>query len=164
VVGSRVATGTPCVEQSPVNLCSGEVESERGRTVEASVGFIGAGVGTGLAWRGAVRAGSSAGACSGAPERVEHVGVCFYLCSNVCRDCKRANLAMSLAQISSWHLGPAIMCESQWKICPGRYALVNKICERQIGVVTLFTPRQKGCQIMSNGFGLGSNVSSGFLR
>jgi hypothetical protein len=38
-----------------VILRSGEVESERGRTVEASVGFIGAGasVGMGLAWRGA---------------------------------------------------------------------------------------------------------------
>jgi hypothetical protein len=46
-VGSRVAAGTPCVEQSPVNLRSGEVESERGRTVEASVGFIGAGEGVG---------------------------------------------------------------------------------------------------------------------
>jgi hypothetical protein len=64
VVGSRAAAGTPCAEQSPVNLCSGEVESERGRTVEALVGFIGAGAGTGLAWCGAVRAGSSAGACS----------------------------------------------------------------------------------------------------
>jgi hypothetical protein len=69
VVGSRAAAGTPCAERSPVNLRSGEVESERGRTVEASVGFIGAGVGagmgTGLAWRGVVRAGSSVGACSG---------------------------------------------------------------------------------------------------
>ena len=63
MVGSGAAAGTPCVEQSPVNLRSGEVESERGRTVEASVRFIGAGagVGTGLAWRGAVHAGSSAG-------------------------------------------------------------------------------------------------------
>jgi hypothetical protein len=115
VVGSRAAAGTPCTEQSPVNLRSGEVESERGRTVEASVGFIGmgAGVGMGLAWRGVVRAGLSAGACSGAPERVEHVGVCFCPCSTVCRDHKRANLAMSLAQISSWHLGLAIMCEFQ---------------------------------------------------
>jgi hypothetical protein len=43
-----------------VNLRSGEVESDRGRTVEASVGFIGAGVGTGLAWRGTARAGPSA--------------------------------------------------------------------------------------------------------
>jgi hypothetical protein len=35
--------------------CSGEVESERGRTVEASAGFIGAGAGggTGLAWHDA---------------------------------------------------------------------------------------------------------------
>jgi hypothetical protein len=48
-----------------VNLRSSEVESERGRTFEASVGFIGVGVGTGLAWRGAVRVGLSAGACSG---------------------------------------------------------------------------------------------------
>jgi hypothetical protein len=57
VVGSRVVVGTLCAERSPVNLRSGEVESERGRTVKASVGFIGAsagmGVGTGLAWRGA---------------------------------------------------------------------------------------------------------------
>jgi hypothetical protein len=51
VVGSRAAAGTPCAEQTPVNLRSDEVESERGRMVEASVGFIGtsAGVGTGLA-------------------------------------------------------------------------------------------------------------------
>jgi hypothetical protein len=159
VVGSRAAAGTPCAEQSLVNLRSSEVESERGRTVEASVGFIGAGMGTGLAWRGAVRAGSSAGACSGALERVEHVGVCFCLCSNVCRDRKRANLATSLAQISSSHLGLAIMCGPN-----GRYALVHKICGRQIGAVTLFTPRQKGCQIMSTRFGLGSIFSSGFLR
>jgi hypothetical protein len=65
VVGSRAAAGTPCAERLPVILRSGEVESERGRTVEASVGFIGAGVGTGLAWRGTVRTGLSAGACSG---------------------------------------------------------------------------------------------------
>jgi hypothetical protein len=65
VVGSRVAAGTPCAEQTPVIWHSGEVESERGRTVEASVGFIGTGAGTGLAWRGAVRAGSGTGACFG---------------------------------------------------------------------------------------------------
>jgi hypothetical protein len=49
-----------------VNWRSGEVESERGRTVEASVGFLGTGVGGGTcsAWHGAVRAGSSAWACS----------------------------------------------------------------------------------------------------
>jgi hypothetical protein len=61
VFGSLAAAGTPCAEQLPVNWRSGEVESERGRTVEASVGFIGAGPGggTGLAWRGAVHAGPS---------------------------------------------------------------------------------------------------------
>jgi hypothetical protein len=119
VVGPRAAAGTPCAERSPVNLRSGEVENERGRTVEASVRFIGAcaGVGTGLAWRGAVLAGPSAGACSGAPERVEHVGVCFCLCSNACRDHKHANLAEGLVQISSWHLGLAIVCEFRWEIC-----------------------------------------------
>jgi hypothetical protein len=65
VVGSRVAAGTSCAKQSSVNWRSGEVESERGRTVEASIGFICAGGGTGLAGRGTVRAGSSAGAFSG---------------------------------------------------------------------------------------------------
>jgi hypothetical protein len=67
VVGPRATAGTPCVERSPVNLRSGEVESERGRMVEASVGFIGAstGVGMGLAWRGTTRAGPSAEAYSG---------------------------------------------------------------------------------------------------
>jgi hypothetical protein len=61
VVGSRAATGTPCAERSPVNLRSGRVESERGCTVKASVGFIGAGVGVGvgscLARRGVERRG-----------------------------------------------------------------------------------------------------------
>jgi hypothetical protein len=75
-------------------------------------------VGTGLAWRGMVCAGLSAGACTGAPERVEHVGVCFFLYSKACTDHKRANLAKGLVQISSWHLGLAIMCEFQWEICP----------------------------------------------
>jgi hypothetical protein len=62
-----VAVGTPCAEQSPVSWRSGEVESERGHTVEASAGFISAssGGGTGSAWRGAVCTGSSTGACYG---------------------------------------------------------------------------------------------------
>jgi hypothetical protein len=119
VVGSRAAAGTPCAERSPVNLRSGEVESERGRTVEASVGFIGAcvGVGTGLAWRDEVHMGQAPGRAL-APERVKHMGVCFCLCSNACRDHKRANLTKGLVQISSWHLGLAIMCEFRWEICP----------------------------------------------
>jgi hypothetical protein len=82
--------------------------------------FIGEGVGVD-AWlvrRGAARVGGAPRACSSAPERVEHVGVCFCLCSNACRDHKRANLAKGLVQISSWHLGLAIMCELQWEICP----------------------------------------------
>jgi hypothetical protein len=130
VVGSRAAAGTSCAEQLPVNLRFGEVESERGHTIEASVGFIGAGVGMGLAWRGAVRAGSSVGACSGTPEHVEHVGVCFCLCSTVCRDHKCVNLAMRLAQISSWNLGLAIMCEFQWEICPSSQdmGMPNRVC------------------------------------
>jgi hypothetical protein len=73
VVGARAAAGTPCAGQTPVILCSGEVESERGRTAEALAGFIGAGTGacrgTGLARCGAVRAGLSVGACSGARTR-----------------------------------------------------------------------------------------------
>jgi hypothetical protein len=108
VVGSRAAAGTPCTEQTLVIWRSGGVERERGCTVEALAGFLGTGGGTGLAWRGAVRAGPS----------VEHVGVCFCLYSNVCRDRKRANLAMSLAPISSWNLGLALICEFRWKIRP----------------------------------------------
>jgi hypothetical protein len=112
VVGSRAAAGTPCAERSPVILRSGGVESERGCMVKALVGFIGAARAwaRGLAWRDAMCAGPSAGACSSALERVEHVGVCFCLCSNACRDHKRVNLAKGLVQISSWHLGLAIMC------------------------------------------------------
>jgi hypothetical protein len=85
-VGARAAAGTLCAGQTPVILRSGEVESERGHMVEALAGFIGASVGrgTGLAWRSMVHVGLSAGVCSGAPERVEHVGVCFYPCSNAC--------------------------------------------------------------------------------
>jgi hypothetical protein len=152
VVGSRAAAGTLCAEQSPVIFHSNEVESERGRTVEALVGFIGTGVGVGmvLAWRAAVRAGPSAGACSGALERVEHVGVCSCLCSNVCRDRKRANLAMSLAQISSWHLRLALMCEFQWKIRPSSedMRMPNRGCHT-------VHPETKGMSIHVKRFWLG---------
>jgi hypothetical protein len=40
-------TGTPCAERAPVNLRLGGAKSERGCTVKALVGFIGAGVGVG---------------------------------------------------------------------------------------------------------------------
>jgi hypothetical protein len=62
-VGARAAAGTLCAGQTLVILLSGEVESERGRTVEALACFIGAGAGngTGSAWRDAGHAGSGAG-------------------------------------------------------------------------------------------------------
>jgi hypothetical protein len=85
-VGARAAAGTPCAGQTPVILRSGEVESERGCTVEALAGFIGAGTGsgTGLTWRGAGHAGSGAGRALARSGRVEHVEVYFCPCSNAC--------------------------------------------------------------------------------
>jgi hypothetical protein len=80
VIGSRVAAGTPCAEQSPVNWRSGEVESDRGSMIEALVGFIGAGMGTDLAWHGAVRAGRALAM----PGHVKHVAIPFCPCSNPC--------------------------------------------------------------------------------
>jgi hypothetical protein len=80
VAGDRVDAGTPFAGQTPVISGSGEVESTRGSTVEASVGFIGAGAsrihGHGLARRGAREVGRWA--CS---ERIEHVEVFFCPCS-----------------------------------------------------------------------------------
>jgi hypothetical protein len=68
VAGDRAAAGTPSAGQAPVISCSGEVESARGSTAEASAGFIGTGAGRGhgrgLARRG-VR-GVGRWACSGA--------------------------------------------------------------------------------------------------
>jgi hypothetical protein len=85
-VGARAAAGTLCAEQTSMILRSGEVESGRGRTFEASAGFIGAGVGSGmgLAWRGAGRAGSGAGRALARSGRLEHVEVCFCPCSKAC--------------------------------------------------------------------------------
>jgi hypothetical protein len=115
-----MATGTSLTGQTPTNLCSGWVSGTRGRTVEAEMAFIGAGAGVDarLARRKATHVGGAPRACSGMPERVEHVGVCLCLCSSVCRDHKRANLAKGLVQISSWHLGLASLCKFQWEICP----------------------------------------------
>jgi hypothetical protein len=80
VVGARAAAGTPCAERTPVILCLGGTESERGHMVEASVGFIGAGVGmgagSGVARHG--RAGLSAGACSSIA-RADRTRVRFFL-------------------------------------------------------------------------------------
>jgi hypothetical protein len=68
VAGDQVAAGTPFAGQTLVISGSGEVESTRGSTVEASVGFIGTGAsrrhGHGLARCGA--RGVGRWACSGA--------------------------------------------------------------------------------------------------
>jgi hypothetical protein len=82
--------------------------------------FIGtdAGVDARLARCRAARVGGALRACSGAPERIEHVGICFCLCSSACRDHKRVILAKGLVQISSCRLELATLCEFQWEICP----------------------------------------------
>jgi hypothetical protein len=120
VAVARAAAGTSLTGQIPVNSSSGWVGNAWGCTVEAGMAFIAAGTGVdaGLAWRGAARVGGASRVCSGAPERVEHVCVCFCLCSSAWRDHKRANLAKGLVQISSWHLGLASLCKFQWEICP----------------------------------------------
>jgi hypothetical protein len=67
VVVSCAAAGTLLSRQTPTNLSSGWVRDARGCTVEAGVAFIaaGAGVGAGLARRGAARVGGALRACSG---------------------------------------------------------------------------------------------------
>jgi hypothetical protein len=68
VAGDWVAAGTPFAGQTPVISGSGEVESTRGSTVEASVGFIGTGAsrrhGHGLALRGSRGVGRWACSCA----------------------------------------------------------------------------------------------------
>jgi hypothetical protein len=88
------AAGTSLTSQTPAYSSSGWVRDARGCTVEVGMAFIGAGAGVDarLAWRRAARVGGAPRACSGAPERVEHVGICFCLCSSACRDHKRANM------------------------------------------------------------------------
>jgi hypothetical protein len=112
------AAGTLLKRRTPANSTSGWVSGARGCTGEAGMAFIGAGVDARLARRGAAHVGGAPRACSGAPERIEHVGVCFCLCSSACRDHKRANLTKGLVQISSWHLGLVSLCKFQWEICP----------------------------------------------
>jgi hypothetical protein len=116
VVVACATAGTSLTGRIPVNSSSGWVSGARGCTVKAGMAFIGAS--TRLARRGAARVGGAPKGCSGAPQHVEHVGVCFCLCSSACRDHKRANLAKGLVQISSWHLGLVSLCKFQWEICP----------------------------------------------
>jgi hypothetical protein len=76
------------------------------------------GHGAGLARARCWARGSALGRALARAEGVEHVEVSFFHCSNVSRDRIRANLAMNLAQTSSWHLGLSHMCEFQRKIRP----------------------------------------------
>jgi hypothetical protein len=88
---------------------SGEVERERGRTVEASAGFIGTGVGggTSLAWRGVVRTGPSAGACSGVARARQTRGRLFLPLfkhlqrSQTCESCHESCADLFLAPTAS---------------------------------------------------------------
>jgi hypothetical protein len=96
VAGDRAAAGTPSARQTPVIPCSGEVESARGSTTEASVGFIDVGAG-----RRHGRAGSGAGCALACSERVEHMEVFFYPCSTAHRDRERANLGKNPTHTSS---------------------------------------------------------------
>jgi hypothetical protein len=94
VVVACAAAGTSLTGQTLVNLSSGWVSDARGCTVKAGMAFVA----VGRRGRGAARVGGAPRACSGVPERVEHVGVCFCPCSNACWDHKRANLAKGLVQ------------------------------------------------------------------
>jgi hypothetical protein len=78
MVGAWAAADTPCAERTPATLRLGEAEIEQGCTVEVSIGFLGAGVGTGsgVARRG--HAGPSAGVCSSIA-RVGRTRVRFFL-------------------------------------------------------------------------------------
>jgi hypothetical protein len=78
---ASAAASTSHTRQTPANSSSGWVSGARGCMVEAGMAFIGEGAGAGVDARLARHMGGAPRACSGAPERVEHVGVCFYLCS-----------------------------------------------------------------------------------
>jgi hypothetical protein len=80
VVRARATAGTPCAEGTPASLSLGRAESERGRTVKALFGFVGAGasVVTGLCVARCGCAGLSAGACSGIA-RADRTRVSFFL-------------------------------------------------------------------------------------
>jgi hypothetical protein len=86
VVRARAAAGTSCAERTPTILRLGGAESERGCTVKALVGFIGAsvGIGTGSGIARRRRAGPSAGAFSGLPGQVDHVFISFCPSSSAC--------------------------------------------------------------------------------
>jgi hypothetical protein len=86
VAGRLGGRGHAMHGQTPVSLSSGEVERARRGTVKVPGGFIGAGVGHGVGWplvrRGASEVGR--GRALARAERVEHVEVFIYPCSNAC--------------------------------------------------------------------------------
>jgi hypothetical protein len=111
VVGARAAAGTPCAGQTPVNLCSGGVGSERGRTVEAGVAFIAAGASVGagpsvcVLWR-----------CQGA----SNTWPCYS--TQVLAPAEQPNVRIfpyDLCKISSLHLELSSSCEFQGEIGSG---------------------------------------------
>jgi hypothetical protein len=81
-----VAADTLSAGQTPVISGSDEVERARRSTVDVYGGFIGAGAGNGtdsaLARRGA--RGGARGRALASLESVEHVALCFCLCSSLC--------------------------------------------------------------------------------
>jgi F0F1-type ATP synthase membrane subunit c/vacuolar-type H+-ATPase subunit K len=120
VAGACAAAGTGFSGQTPVNSCSGEVRSERGCTVETGVGFIavgaGVGVGAGLTWCGAARAGRAPRACSSVARTRRtrgRVHLPKFLRLQSSQTCESRQ--MSCAR---WHLELASSCESQGKIWP----------------------------------------------
>jgi hypothetical protein len=86
VAGGSGGRGHAVHGQTPVGLGSGEVERVWRGTVEVPGGFIGVGTGHGaglaLARRGA--RGGARGRALASSERVEHVALCFCLCSSLC--------------------------------------------------------------------------------
>jgi hypothetical protein len=75
VVVARAAAGTPCAKRTPAILRLGGAESERGRTVKASIGFIGMGEGA---------RGRAPGRALALPGQVKHVFVSFCPSSSAC--------------------------------------------------------------------------------
>ena len=121
MVGARAAAGTPCAEGTPAILRLGGAESERGCTIKALVGFIGAdasvGAGSDIAWRGrAGRAPGHALTCQG------RSNTCAFSSALVQALAEQPNvriLPKILCKVSSMSLGLSSLCEFQVKIWSG---------------------------------------------
>jgi hypothetical protein len=84
VAGGSGGRGLAVHGQTPVVLDSGEVKRVRRGTVKVPRCFIGAGHGPGLALARRGARGGARGRALASPERVEHVALCFCLCSSLC--------------------------------------------------------------------------------